>query len=231
MNNSLSSERKMERLNCFAPPELIISDRKYNLILGGTILYGLLVNVLMCQYVSGAAIIMALGPIMTIVAYVACIIIGTAITVKSKNPWGSFLGYNLIVLPLGVFISALVAAYGGISSQVVSTAFMYTAVITLVMVAASTAFPRFFARLGGFLFTALIGLVVISVLSIFIRSLYGGYLIFGSALFSLYIGYDMYRSQVYPKTADNAVDCAVDIYLDIVNLFVFILQMVGSRDN
>ena len=49
-----------------------------------------------------------------------------------------------------------------------------------------------------------------------------------AGLFSLYIGYDIYRSQNYPKTLDNAVDSALDIYMDIANLFVRVLQILGN---
>nr|MCR5618576.1 Bax inhibitor-1 family protein [Lachnospiraceae bacterium] len=54
----------------------------------------------------------------------------------------------------------------------------------------------------------------------------------GAALFSGYIGYDFWRAQQFPKTLDNAVDCAVDIYLDIINLFLRILRILaGSRSS
>ena len=49
-------------------------------------------------------------------------------------------------------------------------------------------------------------------------------------IFSLYIGYDWYRAQAYPKTLDNAVDSAIDLYIDIVNLFLRILALM-SRDD
>ena len=49
-----------------------------------------------------------------------------------------------------------------------------------------------------------------------------------AGLFSLYIGYDIYRSQQYPKTLDNAVDSALDIYMDIANLFMRILSILGD---
>ena len=50
-----------------------------------------------------------------------------------------------------------------------------------------------------------------------------------AGLFSLYIGYDIYRSQQFAKTVDNAVDCALDIYLDVANLFIRLLQILGHR--
>ncbi len=47
----------------------------------------------------------------------------------------------------------------------------------------------------------------------------------------MYIGYDIYRSQQYPKTLDNAVDSALDIYMDIANLFIRILSILGKRND
>ena len=52
-----------------------------------------------------------------------------------------------------------------------------------------------------------------------------------AAIFTLYIGYDIYRSQQYPKTLDNAVDSALDIYMDIANLFIRILSILGKRND
>ena len=50
----------------------------------------------------------------------------------------------------------------------------------------------------------------------------------GAVIFSLYIGYDYWKAQQYPKTVDNAVDSALDIYLDIINLFMRILSILGN---
>ena len=48
-------------------------------------------------------------------------------------------------------------------------------------------------------------------------------------IFCGYIGLDWNRAQQYPKTLDNAIDSAADIYLDVVNLFVRILSITGKR--
>ena len=50
-----------------------------------------------------------------------------------------------------------------------------------------------------------------------------------AGLFSLYIGYDIYRAQQFPKTVDNAVDSALDIYMDIANLFLRLLSIMGKK--
>ena len=52
-----------------------------------------------------------------------------------------------------------------------------------------------------------------------------------AGLFSLYLGYDIYRSQQYPKTIKNAVASALDIYLDLANLFIRLLEIMGKKDD
>ena len=52
---------------------------------------------------------------------------------------------------------------------------------------------------------------------------------FAAIIFSLYIGYDFLKANELRYTVDNAVDSAVDIYLDIINLFLRILEILGSR--
>ena len=51
-------------------------------------------------------------------------------------------------------------------------------------------------------------------------------------LFCGYVGFDWARAQQYPKTLDNAIDCAADIYVDIINLFIRILSIIArSKKN
>ena len=52
-----------------------------------------------------------------------------------------------------------------------------------------------------------------------------------AGLFSLYLGYDMYRSQQFPKTVRNAIRSSLDIYLDLANLFLRLLQILGKRND
>ena len=98
------------------------------------------------------------------------------------------------------------------------------------MIVLSIAFPDFFSGLGKILFGSLIGLIVAGLISMFLFP--GAYTLvtwIGAAIFALYIGYDYWRAQQYAKTIDNAVDSAVAIYLDIINLFLKILRVLGSR--
>ena len=225
---SIGKERRMERLNAYVEPGAIVSDRAYNLIMGGTVLYGIVINALLCKFVGSVYNIM--NPLVFLIGYIVLCMAGIFIAYRSDNPVISFLGYNMVVVPIGLVISTLVEFYGGISSQVVLDAFYYTALITAIMVFAALAFPNIFDKIGGFLFVSLIGLLITGIFSMFIGGAYGLYSFFAAAIFALYIGYDFHRSQMFPKTVDNAIDCALDIYLDIVNLFMRVLEILGRRD-
>ena len=220
--------RREERMKAYiSGAELDV--RTYNLIMGATVVYGLVMNVLACIFLTDFAL--GIHPIGCLVGYIALCLAGTLISARSDNPVISFLGYNLIVLPVGLVVSISVYYYGGLSSPVVYQAFVLTACIAVIMTVLSGIFPDFFAKLGGMLLASLFAIIIGSALCMFLGwSTY--YLsIFAAAIFSLYIGYDMYRAQRYPKTADNAVDCAVDIYLDIINLFLRLLRILGRRRN
>ncbi len=39
----------------------------------------------------------------------------------------------------------------------------------------------------------------------------------------------MYRANKMPKTIDNAIDICIDLYLDIINLFLYMLRIMGRK--
>ncbi len=226
---NMGKERRMERMNAYVNANAIVSDRTYNLIMGGTVLYGIAVNIILCNLVGN--VYMYISPIMFMLAYFVLCFAGIFIANKSQNPAVSFLGYNMVVVPFGLVISTLVEAYGGISSSLVTDAFYFTALITAIMVFASLAFPSVFDRMGGFLFVSLIALLICGIFAMFMPGMYTIYSYAAAAIFSLYIGYDFHRSQMFPRTVDNAIDCALDIYIDIANLFVRLLQIFGRSND
>jgi FtsH-binding integral membrane protein len=131
---------------------------------------------------------------------------------------------------MGITVS-LAVNVGGFDPSVVWHAVITTAGVTVIMVAAGLLFPQFFAKLGSILFFGLIGVVIGVILSFFVRGVNLPVTVISAGLFSLYIGYDVYRSQQFPRTVDNAVDCAIDIYLDIINLFLDLLRIFGKSND
>ncbi len=224
---SIGQEAREERLKTGYGSNERISDRSYNLIMGATVLYGIILNVIICAMVGD--VFAYINPIVILIGYFVCAFAGIAISKKSQNPLVSFLGYNLVVIPLGLLISNMVYSYGGISSLVVIQAFFYTMMITIVMVCMTVIVPRFFEKIGGFLFAGLIGIIITEIVLMFLGVPQSVTAWAAAIIFSLYIGYDFHRSQKFAKTVDNAIDCALDIYLDIANLFLRLLEILGKK--
>ncbi len=225
----LGAAARKARLEAVVSEDQIISVRAYNAVILGVLAWGLLVNVLLCFIVG--SVYDYINPILFTVLYVVCAFAGILIAGKSDKPLISFLGYNMVVVPFGLVISTLVDAYGGPYSELVAYAFLYTLVITLGMTGAAMAFPNLFAKLGGALLGILIGLILCEVLLLIIGADQTVTDWIAAGLFSLYIGYDIYRAQQFAKTVDNAVDSALDIYLDIANLFIRLLQILAKKDD
>ena len=205
----------------------VISDRAYNLTIGVVLAWGFIINYLMIVSIPAEAV-MRINPLLLIVGYFVCCIAGTIIFNRSDNPLISFIGYNMVVIPIGIIITPFVQSF---DPEIVKDAVMATGMVTVVMMVLSTMYPAFFFRIAKSLFIALIAVIVVELLMIFImgRSVeWIDWVVVG--IFCGYIGYDWARANAIPKTLDNAVDSAAAIYIDIINLFIRILSIMGRRD-
>lgn len=219
-----NSKRKEARLNSNVSNTM--SVRGYNLSLGLVIFYGFLVNVFMVMTMSEFFINMHWG--VFVVGYFVSCLIGIAMSAASKNAFISFIGYNLVVVPIGAVLSICLQGYSGID---ILTAMGATGLVTLLMLILSTINPNFFAGLGRTLFFSLLAGLIVEIVLMFMGISTPILNWFFVVIFSLYIGYDWYKAQQYPKTMDNAVDSALDIYLDIINLFLRILSIISKSDD
>ena len=229
-SNSLSifSARKEERLNSGIGDQ--ISTRAYNAVMLLTLLWGFFVNAVMVQYLTVPVmhLFSRISPLWLFVGYIVLAIAGISISAKSTNPWMSFLGYNLLVLPIGVVLCLLLP---GIPVAIVTKALLLTGIVTATMTMLGLVVPNVFMGMGRTLFIALLVGIVAELVATFLFHYTGAafdwlFVI----LFSGYIGYDVAKSQVFPKTVDNAVDCALDIYLDIINIFIRLPSILSRRD-
>lgn len=218
------NDRKKVRLESGEADRL--SSRTFNLLLMGFLLYGFLVNAVMVYYFA--------SPIMGIVAnigwwslllYLVPSFIGVIMAVNSNNPAVSFLGYNLVVLPFGMLLAVIIP---GLPFQIVVKAMILTAMVTATMMVLASIKPAFFLGLGRTLLVALVIGIVAELVATFLLG-YRGNLFdwLFVILFSGYIGFDIAKSQAYPKTLDNAIDSALDIYLDVINLFIRLLSILS----
>jgi len=136
---------------------------------------------------------------------------------------------------LGITMGAIVKEYTGGSVVIafVSAASMFGAAAIYGHVT-----KRSLAKLGGILFMGLIGLLVAMVLNIFLRSNEVTWLIslVGVVIFTALTAYDVQRIQsgaiaAYTGSMEKAaVIGALQLYLDFINIFLFMLRLLGGRN-
>src|SRR6476661_282636 len=135
---------------------------------------------------------------------------------------------------LGLTIGLIVASY---TQGTVATAFLSASAMFGAAAIYGKVTQRSLAKLGGILFMGLIGLLVAMLLNIFLRSSEVTFLIsiVGVVLFTALTAYDVQRIQSGDLAArlgsmeKAAVVGALQLYLDFVNLFLFMLRLLGSR--
>jgi len=93
--------------------------------------------------------------------------------------------------------------------------------------------------MGGILFVAVIILFIFSILAAFLRSRYPiiqlVYACGGALLFSIYLVYDtqmmMGGKKKYSISPEEYIFATLNLYLDIVQIFMYILMIIGSSNN
>ena len=205
-----------------------LSERTFNLIIGGMLLWGFLLNYLIVALFERnvGRLLATTGPWGFLIGYIVLVLIGNWL-IGAKGPALSFLGYNLIALPVGVVVCLCVE---GIPASTVKTAVLITAIVTLSFMIAATVFPDFFLGLGRTLFFGLLIALAAELVVTFIfrvRSSVFEWIFVG--LFSLYIGFDWSRANTCARTLDNAIDLSASLYLDIINLFLRVLRIIAKH--
>ncbi len=203
-----------------------LTGTTYNLVIGLVLLWGFAVNILMALALT--RYIVSMNYIVTLILYFALSLGGMFIVFRSNQPAISFLGFTLLSIGMGLVLTYFLTMYDGRS---IYTAFVMTGIITLVMIAASMIFPSFFLSIGRALGIALIAAIVVEVVGGLLLHLNLSIMDYVVVLiFAGYIGYDWAKAQQYPKVLDNAIDSAADIYVDIINIFIRILSIIGKKD-
>ncbi|MFB2654560.1 Bax inhibitor-1 family protein [Shewanella seohaensis] len=206
--------------------DTIIGAGLYNLVIGLTLLWGFAVNYMMVSHIDPEAIA-SVNPWIFFIGYFASCFFGIYLFQSSSNPLVSFIGYNFVVVPFGLIINMVVSQY---DPELVTEAIRITGLVTIAMMCLGTMFPAFFQKIAGVLTMALLLVIVVELIEIFIFNTHHGILDWiVVVIFCGYIGYDWGRANQIPKTVDNAVDSAAALYMDIINLFLRILRILGRK--
>ncbi len=144
-------------------------------------------------------------------------------------------------LTLGVVVWAFTAAPGATSGggAAVATAFFSTAAMFGAAAAYGAVAKRDLTRLGGILFMGLIGLLVAMLVNVFVASSALEWIISigGVALFTVLTAYDVQRisrgdyAAITGSPERGSIVAALHLYLDFINMFLFMLRLfAGSRN-
>ncbi len=194
-----------------------LSIPAYNTVIGVVLLIGFVINAVTVHFFTDYLVTLPTLPL--IIGYFVVCIIGMLMSVCSDNPFISFIGYLLVVIPCGVILAI---GIDGVEASTIAHAAVLTAILVAIMLIASYIWPDFFASLGRVLLTSLTVFIVVELSAIIIFHYFmpsaWDYLVV--ALFCFYIGYDWVKAQKKYHSLDNAIDSCTDLYLDIINIFI-----------
>jgi len=180
---------------------------------------------------GGAVIGRSLGPGAFFLSIIGSF--GTLIALqflRERSPLNLALLYGFATFEgmlLGLILDAYVAeGLGGVVLNAAGT----TAAVTLAAGAYGYTTRRDLSGMRGFLFVGLLGVIVASVVGIFVQLplLYVGISAVAAVLFTGFLMFDLNRvARARGASEGMAILLTVSVYLDIVNLFLALLRLFG----
>ena len=165
-----------------------------------------------------------------VMSFVLIIALACCENLRRKYP------HNIILLSLFTLCEGFLL--GAAASTYDADAVLIAAGITTAVVLAITLFSfqtkYDFTMMGGMLFVALIILILFGFLTIFLHNKIVElvYASLGALIFSMYLVYDtqimMGGGKQYALSPEEYIFAALNLYLDIINLFLFILRIVAA---
>lgn len=161
------------------------------------------------------------------------LVIGISAGIRKMSSTQATLLFYLYSVVTGVVFSSIFIVYTGAS---IFKTFTITSVVFGVMSLFGYTTKSDLTRIGSFLFMALIALIVISVINIFMASSTMDWIISfaGVAIFIGLTAWDTQKIKQMAAESDSitaeklAVVGALSLYLDFINLFLYLLRFFGS---
>ena len=158
-----------------------------------------------------------------------------AMNMSVNSATGLFILYSAVT---GISLSGLTMVY---TASSLATTFLSTAILFGIMAIYGMTTKSDLTSMGKFLFMGLIGIVISSIVNFFLGSsiLQMAISAIGVIVFTGLTAHDtqkilhMYQSgDAYSETGTKkAVLGALMLYLDFINLFIFLLQFMGQRED
>ncbi len=148
---------------------------------------------------------------------------------------GMFLIYSVLN---GLTFSAVFLIYSGYS---IATVFLVAAAMFFCSAMAGVATKKELSMVGRIAIMGVVGLFVMNIASFFIPGIASNPLfnVIGIIIFCAMTAYDMQKVKKIHRSSFNgdpemvnklAIMAALSLYLDFINIFIYLLRLVGSRD-
>lgn len=203
-----------------------LSDRVFYLLIGAALLFGFFVNALEVMFLTD--FFLGWNPTVFLIVYLVMVIVGCIMSVWSRNPVISFIGYCMVVLPLGAVLSIYLPAF---TYKTITSAFLVTTFLSLFMIILALVYPRVFNSIFALLGIAVLVALIYQIVAIFTgfgNNTWVDWLIV--LLFSAYVGFDVSLARVRPRTVNNAVASACAIYMDLIYVFIRLVAIFGRHE-
>lgn len=168
-----------------------------------------------------------------VVTFGAIIALACVEDLRRKSP------ANFIILFIFTIAESITVAIGTIqySPEKVLTAFGLTTLLCFALTIFALQTKIDFTVMGGFLMVAAIILMVVSLVAMFFPSKLMTLIIAsaGALIFSVYLIYDTQLmvggEHKYSISPEEYIFAAINIYLDIINIFMYILAILGASSD
>ena len=137
----------------------------------------------------------------------------------------------------GIFFSSILAVY---TMKNITMAFVSAAVVFVVLSLFGLNTKKDLSRFGRQAFAALIALLIVSVINLFLHSAAIEYIFsyVGVVIFTILTAWDTQKMKnIYLQYGGQyevnslAVNGALQLYLDFINMFIYLVQIFGHNDN
>lgn len=205
---------------------------------------GLAITGVVAMYVAGnpallRSLVLNRGAFFGLVIGQLALVFFLSARVNAMSPTAATLSFAGYAVLNGITLSVIFLVYTGAS---VATAFFVTAGTFAALSVYAITTNRELGSWGQYLFGALIGLIIASLVNYFLRSPGLDYLISFAGVF-IFMGLTAYDTQMIKRMSaamgpnvDEAdfirvsILGALRLYLDFINLFLYLLRFFGRRD-
>ena len=176
--------------------------------------------------------VFAFGPIVLLLI--------SSFAMRNPSPTAANLIYWSVVSMLGVSLGSILLTYGVVADGMTTIvkAFLITALTFGSLSLWGYTTKRDLTGMGNFLIMGVIGLLIAMIVNLFLKSSAMGFAIsiLGVLIFTGLTAYDTQKIKGMYDASDDGETMtkkgilgALNLYLDFINIFIFLLQLMGAR--